>query len=112
MRSIREGKSSVTTFTWMPIFCRSSWIIAAMRSRALLPALVMIENTTALPSLSFSVPFSRRKPSDCSAFNAASGRIGFGLQLGVEPELVCRRNWTHGWLRVSAIDDAAPGRRD
>src|SRR5437764_362974 len=27
MRSIRAGKSSVTTFTWMPIFWRSSWIM-------------------------------------------------------------------------------------
>src|SRR5438309_7934358 len=60
MRSMSEGKSSVTTFTLMPSFPRSSCTMTAMRSLGLLPALVTMENSTALPPLSNNAPFCRR----------------------------------------------------
>src|ERR1700722_6419007 len=69
-----------------------------MRSRDLLPALVMIENTTALPSLSLSVPFSKRNPSDWSAFRATSGTYGCGFRLVLNQNLLAGENGpTAGW---------------
>src|ERR1051326_9337090 len=59
-----------------------------MRSRALLPELVMIENTPAFPSRSFSSPFSIRKPSACSAFSAASGEYAAGFNLALNQNLL------------------------
>src|SRR4051794_25129501 len=54
-----------------------------MRSRYLLPAFVMIENSTAFPSRSTRVPFCWRKPSAWSRFIAAAGSYvcGFSFEL-------------------------------
>src|SRR5579862_6917740 len=62
--------------------------MVAMRSRLLFPELVRIEKTTGLPSLSLSAPFSRRKPSLCSAFNAASAEYDSGFSLALNQNLL------------------------
>src|SRR5215469_4971250 len=59
-----------------------------MRSRYLLPEFVMMEKTTALPSLSFKTPFSRRKPSDWSDFRAESAEYGVGFSLSSNQNLL------------------------
>src|SRR6266536_3626494 len=89
--------------------------MVAMRSRYLFPELVMMENTTGFPSLSFNAPFSSRKPSTWRAFNAASGEyaVGFSLALnqnwfagdtGPTAACACPRNTTRArsWRLIAA----------
>ena len=106
MRSISEGKSSVTTFTLMPMPGRSCWIMVAMRSRYLLPALVTMENSTAWPSRSRSTSPCKWNPSCGKKLQCRLLIEGMRLQPGVEPELVGRRNRANAGLRVAAKDDA------
>src|SRR5579863_1605226 len=94
--------------------------MVAMRSRYLLPALVMIENTTALPEESFSTPFSKRNPSPCSDLSAFSGEYASGFKLELNQNLLageigpvagcaCPRNTTR--LRSSRLIAAEIARR-
>ena len=93
-----EGKSSVTTLTLMPSFPRSACTMTAMRSLGLLPALVTMENSTALPPLSNNAPFCRWKPSACRRFQAASGRYGSALSLLLNQNLLAGETGpTAGW---------------
>src|SRR5579863_143649 len=61
--------------------------MVAMRSRYLLPALVIIENTTGLPEESLSTPFSRRNPWLCRSFIAFSGEYASGFKLALNQNL-------------------------
>src|SRR5215475_11489196 len=76
--------------------------MVAMRSRALLPELVMSVNSTRLPELSFNVSPSKRNPAFASVDVAS--RI---LQSGVEPKMVRGRNRPVSRFCVTGIDDAA-----
>src|SRR6478609_515419 len=59
-----------------------------MLSRARLPALVAMENSTALPALSRKVSPSSRKPSSCSLCNALDVSYGCGLRLLLNQNLL------------------------
>src|SRR5438552_3507585 len=92
MRSIKDGKSRVTTLTLMPIFFRSCWIRTAIRSRYLFPALVMMENSTLLPSRSRRTPrpldaFPPRSAAACarSWSDLAAARSALVLEIGAAP---------------------------
>ena len=78
-----------------------------MRSLGLLPALVTMENSTALPALSNSAPFCRWKPSALQALQRGVGAIRLGLEFAVEPELIGGRNRADGGLGVTVEDHAA-----
>ncbi len=106
MRSISDGKSSTTTLSWIPRRARSCWINASIRSCSLLPALVIIENSTLLPALSTKALPERRKPA-CSQQRQGSGVGPRGrLHRGIQPEMVCHRNRTGSRARVPVINDA------
>src|SRR5437763_131257 len=73
MRSMSDPKSSVTTFSRIPMRARSCCSMEAIRSRALLPELVTSENSMAFPWRSRKVSPERRKPAVARSFSAAGG---------------------------------------
>src|SRR6266850_6125517 len=80
MRSMSDGKSSVTIRTSTPICKRSCWMSAAILARVLLPELVTMVNSTRWPEESTSLFPCLRNPSSESRRSAATASYACGFK--------------------------------